>query len=527
MSKTSNETFDLFPSHNSGEDNLGRDNSQRVKTLCQALENAHVKIFSFDEDDNQSHFEEDITDGIDVCHQVAIFITRRYIDKVATKYGLEDSCRLEFDYSARRKGIKNLIPIVMEPECKDLKNWKGVLGATLANVPYVDFSHDDMLYSCVRQVLRRLHSKVLNDEVQLEKGIYRGSVNEQREPHGFGIMEYSNGFTYDGEWKNGKREGNLGILKYPPGETLEYKGSFKDDKFGGEGVITMKNGDRFEGSFVAGRMEGRGKHVLNNGDIEYIGEYKDGKPHGMGVKTYEDGSVYSGSFKDGKRHGNGKISFTDVCEFDGMWINDKMDGSGSLKYSNGDKFTGMFKNNEMNGHGIYEYADGAVYDGNYRNGNKSGQGTYTFKDKLQFYTGEWSDNKMNGQGVRVYSDGSVYNGSFCDNKRHGMGEMTFKASGMKYVGEWKHDQMDGEGSFNVEQCRDNITVKANRWRNNPRKIKNLDVRFEEGSLCSSCSKVEPKIRQGRKSKSTMPENAAGGDEMISLYSGRSHEVKSN
>jgi hypothetical protein len=204
MSTNETTTFDLFLSHTIGEDALGRDNHDRVKKLQKALEDAHVRIISFDseQDENEkaSRTEEDTTDEIDRCHQVAIFVTKRYIDKVATKYGLEDTCRLEFDYSARRKGIKNLIPIVMEPECKVLKNWKGVLGATLANVPYVDFSSDDMLYICMRQVVKRLHRKSLNDEVQLENGFYRGSVNDQREPHGFGIMEYYNGFVYDGEW---------------------------------------------------------------------------------------------------------------------------------------------------------------------------------------------------------------------------------------------------------------------------------------------------------------------------------------
>lgn len=294
---TTDETFDLFLSHSIGKDTLGRDNHERVQKLQKALENAHVRIFSFDnneEDDNESRIEEDTTDGIDSCNQVAIFVTKHYIDKVATKYGLEDTCRLEFDYSARRKGIKNLIPIVMEPECKQLKNWKGVLGATLATVPYVDFSNDDMLYSCMRQILKRLHRKSLNDKVQLENGLYKGSVNDQREPHGFGIMEYYNGFVFDGEWKKGKRDGKVGNLKYPSGDTLEYKGSFKGDKFHGEGILIMTNGDCFEGEFSEGKLDGNGRHILKNGDVEYTGEYKSGKPHGVGVKTYDDGSVYSG-----------------------------------------------------------------------------------------------------------------------------------------------------------------------------------------------------------------------------------------
>jgi hypothetical protein len=99
--------------------------------------------------------------------------------------------------------------------------------------------------------------------------------------------------------------------------------------------------------------------------------------------------------------------------------------------------------------------------------------------------------------------------------------------------EWKYDQMDGEGSLNVENCRDNITVKANKWKNNPKKMKNLDVRFEEGSLCSSCTKLEPKQKLGRNKKPSVPGDVAVGDEgsirheMVSLYSGRTNELATN
>ena len=36
---------------------------------------------------------------------------------------------------------------------------------------------------------------------------------------------------------------------------------------------------------------------------EYVGVWKDGKPHGYGTYTWPDGDKYVGEFKDGKRHG--------------------------------------------------------------------------------------------------------------------------------------------------------------------------------------------------------------------------------
>ena len=37
----------------------------------------------------------------------------------------------------------------------------------------------------------------------------------------------------------------------------------------------------------------------------YKGEWKNGKPNGLGVITYRDGHKYLGEFKDGKKHGQG------------------------------------------------------------------------------------------------------------------------------------------------------------------------------------------------------------------------------
>jgi len=161
MSTDNTKSFDLFLSHNWGKDSLGRDNHNRVAKLNDALKKAHV-ITWFDAEQLGGHIGQAMTDGIDSCEQVAVFVTRRYIDKVATKYGLEDNCRLEFDYSARRRGISNLIPIVMEPKCLELKTWNGVLGASLANQMYIDFTEDDKLDTCVREILKRVHAKKLN-----------------------------------------------------------------------------------------------------------------------------------------------------------------------------------------------------------------------------------------------------------------------------------------------------------------------------------------------------------------------------
>jgi hypothetical protein len=277
---------DVFLSHNWGNDSLGRDNHNRVLKLNEALKKAHVKTW-VDAEHLSFSIGQEITDGIDSCEQVAIFVTRRYIDKVATRYGLEDNCRKEFDYSARRKGIKNLIPIVMEPECLNLKNWNGVLGATLADVLYINYTEDGNLDACVTAIMRKLNAGKLNDEIKLEHGTYKGPLNDKKKPHGFGHMFCNDGSTYDGLWTNGKMEGKNGIFRFTNGDT--YQGDFVNEQFHGKGVYTDKNGDIYEGDFVKGNLEGHGKHILVTKEVAYKGDYKQGKPHGKGALIGIDG----------------------------------------------------------------------------------------------------------------------------------------------------------------------------------------------------------------------------------------------
>ena len=56
--------------------------------------------------------------------------------------------------------------------------------------------------------------------------------------------------------------------------------------------------------------------------MEYVGEFKDGKPNGQG-KYYKKGEIYyKGEFKDGKPNGQGKF-FKRRFKFDGEWVSKK------------------------------------------------------------------------------------------------------------------------------------------------------------------------------------------------------------
>lgn len=50
-------------------------------------------------------------------------------------------------------------------------------------------------------------------------------------------------------------------------------------------------------------MHGEGRHE-SNGQV-YKGAYQNGKKHGYGVYTWEDGKEYAGNWQNGKQHGEG------------------------------------------------------------------------------------------------------------------------------------------------------------------------------------------------------------------------------
>ena len=59
--------------------------------------------------------------------------------------------------------------------------------------------------------------------------------------------------------------------------------------------------------------------------VKYIGEVKDGVPHGQGVETFKgDNYRYEGEYSNGLKH-----------------------GQGSMTYSDGSKYVGEFKDNDL------------------------------------------------------------------------------------------------------------------------------------------------------------------------------------
>jgi len=95
------------------------------------------------------------------------------------------------------------------------------------------------------------------------------------------------------------------------------------------------NGDRYDGLWKNGKMDGHGVYVFQNSEI-YDGGWKLNKPHGYGRFVYRGGNIYDGQWRYGKREGNGILTYTNGDEFAGEFSDDKKDGLGVYRRAIGE-----------------------------------------------------------------------------------------------------------------------------------------------------------------------------------------------
>jgi len=101
--------YDAFLSHDWGTDTHGRPNHDRVKTICEGLEERGLRVW-FDANNMSDDVQRDMVEGIQNSKCLVAFVTQNYIEKVGSK-GF-DNCKGEFDYA--RTIEKPMIAVPME-----------------------------------------------------------------------------------------------------------------------------------------------------------------------------------------------------------------------------------------------------------------------------------------------------------------------------------------------------------------------------------------------------------------------------
>lgn len=221
-------------------------------------------------------------------------------------------------------------------------------------------------------------------------------------------------FIYEGEWKNGKRDG-LGILSMK--NISKFIGEFVDNSVYGFGVLYHANQDKFIGNWVDFRATGPGYFIKQNSSYSR-GYWQNDILHGFGIENWLKGD-YIGDYNQGNKEGIGELIFDDK----------------------------------------------GLYKGEFHSSSLSGIGTFIFKDNRK-YEGEWKNNKMNGYGMITMGDQkSFYEGEFVDDRREGFG--VFYTQKKIFVGIFKNSKLDGEIIL-IE----NGVIKKQYWENG-KTLKNL------------------------------------------------------
>ena len=246
---------------------------------------------------------------------------------------------------------------------------------------------------------------------------------------------------YIGPIKNNQKSG-LGKEYLSKDKKIFYEGYFENDKWSGEGILTisketgLENEAKWAGIWKNGMLNGQASYIY--GETAYDGEWKDNKKDGTGTMLYPSGSLYVGEWVNGEKK------------------------AGRMEYFNGDIYTGEWKNGLRNGDGIYEYHDGFVYTGNWKNGLENGYGelkTYSF-----IYFGSWNEGYFHGKGEISFKNGDFYSGDFNQGRKEGHGIYQFK-NGNIYEGYFEDDTFNGEGEYqfnaNKQGYNGIITYKGN------------------------------------------------------------------
>ena len=301
------------------------------------------------------------------------------------------------------------------------------------------------------------------------------------------------------------KRGKEGIVKEYDAynDVLLFEGEYKNGKRNGKGKEYNKYGDLiFEGEFKNGkRWNGIGKdgkndiaYKLNNGkgnvkeykyeydtiELIYEGEYLNGERNGKGIE-YDDyyNFKYECEFLCGKKNGKGKIYENENLVFEGVFKNDKpwngkipfddkrVVKNGKAYISEGGKLKlGYIFFKEDGYHSDYDESDNDLleFEGEYINDEKNGKGKeYDYIGEKVIFEGEYIYNhKIKGK--EFYSDGKIeFEGDYLyDRKWNGKGYdengnviyelidgngkvKEYVNFDLKYIGEFKNGKRNGRG----------------------------------------------------------------------------------
>ena len=133
---TKDPSTDVFLSHNWGADGA---NHTIVSAVNKSLMLRGFRTW-FDEDQLRGNLREEMTRGIEHTKSALVFVTSEYRNKV-NQPSRRDNCKWEFMHMLDQLDDTKMLPVVMEADMRQNREWKGVLGGALGGKLYTDISN--------------------------------------------------------------------------------------------------------------------------------------------------------------------------------------------------------------------------------------------------------------------------------------------------------------------------------------------------------------------------------------------------
>ena len=227
------------------------------------------------------------------------------------------------------------------------------------------------------------------------------------------------------------------------------QGCIEGDCNNGTGVYIDENGNRLEGRFASGKLEGEGEKQFVFG-AHYKGQFKQGSFDGLGSYYDEEGALFShykGEWKDGKRNGQGTRYYKMGRRAEGHWKDGYLDGKATIYFEPGvrfEEFEGQWQDGKPVS-GTMHLKNGNRYEGEYADlAIRHGKGTL-YQVNGTRCGGDWGVGKLI-EGSCHFSSGDRYEGHFQNNKFHGEGTYYY-AGGKTQQGPWENGKPVNSGGL--------------------------------------------------------------------------------
>lgn len=131
-------------------------------------------------------------------------------------------------------------------------------------------------------------------------------------------------------------------------------------------VMTDTHGGTYKGQVDPETAEFHGRGHFSSWETTAIGEWHQGKLHGLALQTWEDGRRYEGQHRHGFFGGHGRMEWQHPrgkMIYEGQYLDDQKHGEGRFVWPSGRSYEGQWVRGNREGIGIDTSATGAKCSG--------------------------------------------------------------------------------------------------------------------------------------------------------------------